>query len=124
MFPSAESNRDLVDDFGFFNKLLQDYIYDLPNRDLATLEEVKSSLKSHQINRLDHSLQTESFEESDGADIELIFASLILDVGNALAPENHSQVSAKIIQPFSLDEVTWILQMHGLISDVLLCRQI
>ena len=52
--------------------------------------------------------------ERDGADIELIVAALIHDVGNALAPENHSQVSATIIQPFSLDEVTWILQMHGL----------
>jgi predicted HD phosphohydrolase len=38
---------------------------------------------------------------------------LIHDVGNALAPENHSQVSATIIQPFSLDKVIGILQMHG-----------
>tara|TARA_A200000113_G_scaffold198348_1_gene190416 strand:- start:332 stop:607 length:276 start_codon:yes stop_codon:yes gene_type:complete len=53
-------------------------------------------------------------EERNGADIELIFAALIHDVGNALAPENHSQVFTTIIQPFSLDEVTWILQMHGL----------
>ena len=75
---------------------------------------LKSSLTSYQINRLGNSLQTASREESDGADIEFIFASLIHDVGNALAPENHSQVSATIIQPFSLDEVTWILQMHGL----------
>ena len=116
MFPSAESNRDLVDDFGFFNKLLQDYIYDLPNRDLATLEEVKSSLKSYQINRLDHSLQTTLFEERGGANIKLIFAALIHDVGNVLAPENNSQVSATIIQPLSLEEITWILQMHGLLQ--------
>ena len=31
-----------------------------------------------------------------------------------MASENHSQVSATIIKPFSLDEVAWILQMHGL----------
>ncbi|MAU78391.1 MAG: hypothetical protein CMN48_05445 [SAR116 cluster bacterium] len=66
------------------------------------------------MNRLDHSLQTASFEERNGADIEPIFAALIHDFGNALAPENHSQVSTTIIQPFSLDEVAWILQMHGL----------
>ena len=61
-----------------------------------------------------HVVQTASFEERDGADIELIFAALIHDVSNALSQENHSQVSATIIQPLSLDEVTWILQMHGL----------
>ena len=71
-------------------------------------------MTSYQINRLDHSLQTASFEERDGADIELIVAAFIHNVGNALAAENHSQVSKTIIQPFSLDEVRWILQMHGL----------
>ena len=104
---------DSVDDFGFLNKLISDFIRDLPNRDLATLKEFKSSLTSYQINRLNHSLRKASFEERDGTDIEFIFATLIHKVGNALAPENHSQVSATIIQPFSLDEVTWILQMHG-----------
>ena len=71
-------------------------------------------MTSYQINRLDHSLQTASFEERDGADIELIVAAFIHNVGNALAAENHSQVFKTIIQPFSLDEVRWILQMHGL----------
>ena len=103
-----------VEIYGFLNKLDADYIRGLPNRNLATLKELKSSLTSYLINRLDYSPQTASFEERDGADIELIVAALIHDVGNALAPENHSQVSATIIRPFSLDEVTWILQMHGL----------
>ena len=82
---------------------MRDYTFDLPNRDLATLKELKSSLTSYQIYRLDHSRQTASFEERDAADIELIVAALIHDVGNALAPQNHSQLSATIIQPVSLD---------------------
>ena len=93
---------------------MQYYICDPSNRDLATLKELKSSLTSYQINQLDHSLQTASCAERDGADIELIVAAFIHNVGNALAAENHSQVSKTIIQPFSLDEVRWILQMHGL----------
>ena len=90
-----------------------DYICDLQNRDLDTLKDAKSSLTSYEINRFDHSLQTASFEARDGADIKLIFAALFHDVGNALKPENHPQVSATIIQPFSLDEVTLFLQMHS-----------
>ena len=30
--------------------------------------------------------------------------------------KNHSQVSETIIGPFSLDEIVWILQMHGLLQ--------
>ena len=91
------------------NNLVQNFTCELPNLDLANIKVFKSSLTSYQFNRLDHSLQTASFEESDGVDIEFIFASLIHDVGDALAPENHSQMSEKIIQPFSLDEVKWFL---------------
>ena len=61
-----------------------------------------------------YSLQTVKRAEWDGADIELIVAALIHDVGNAMASENYSQVSATIIRPFSPDEVILILQMHGL----------
>ena len=81
---------------------------------MAALKERKSSLTSFQINRIDHSRQTASFEERDRADIELIVVALIHDVGNELEPQNHFQVYAKIIQSLSLDEVTWVLQMHGL----------
>ena len=98
----------------FFNWLMQDNIHDPRNRDPASLKELKSSLTSYQINRLDHSLQTASSAERGGADIELIVAALNHDIAEALAPENHSLVFATIIQPFSRDEVIWILQMHGL----------
>ena len=75
---------------------------------------LKSILASRLINRLDHSLRTAERAERYGADIGLIVATLIHDVGKTLAPKNHSQMSATIIRPFSRDEVTWILQMHGL----------
>ena len=66
---------------------MQDYICDPPNRDPASLKELKSSLTSYQINRLDHSLQTASCAERHGADTELIVAALNDDIGNALASE-------------------------------------
>ena len=59
-----------------------DDICKLPNRDSATLKEVKSRLTGYQNNRIDHLLQTALFEERDGADIELIVATLAHDVGN------------------------------------------
>ena len=93
---------------------MQDYICDPPNRDAASLKELKNNLTSYQFNRLDRSLQTALSAERNGADIELIVAALNHDIADALAPENLSLVFATIIQPFSRDEVIWILQMHGL----------
>ena len=104
----------LIENYEFLYKLEWNYIRGLPNRSLSILKELKSSLASRLINRLDYSSQTTERAEQDGADIELIVAALIHDVGKRLTPENHSQMSATIIRPFSLDEVTWILQMHGL----------
>ena len=104
----------LIENYEFLYKLEWDYIRGLPNRSLSILKELKSSLASRLINRLDYSSQTTERAEQDGADIELIVAALIHDVGKRLTTENHSQMSATIIRPFSLDEVKWILQMHSL----------
>ena len=63
------------------------YIGFQPNRNFATLKELKYSLASRLINRLDYSSQTAKRAECDGADIELIVAALIHDVGKTLAPK-------------------------------------
>ena len=51
--------------------------------------------------------------EHDSADIELIVAALVHDLGDDLAPENHSQMAAAIIRPYVREEVTWIIEHHG-----------
>ena len=103
-----------VEDYQFLYHLEQNYIRGLPDRILAALAELKGSLSGYQVCRLEHSLQTATRAERDGADIELIVAALIHDIGDALAPENHSQMAAAIIRPYVRTEVTWILEMHGL----------
>ena len=103
-----------VADYEFLHKLEQDYVRGLPDRILAALKELDDSLSGYQVTRLEHSLQSATRAEEDGADIELIVAALVHDVGDALAPENHSQMAAAIIRPYVRAEVTWILEMHGL----------
>ena len=113
-FLSRDVGQCSVENYEFLYKLEWDQIRGLPNRDLASLHELKRSLTSQLINQLYYSPQTAKRAEWDGADIELIVAALIHDVGDSLAQENHYQVSATIIRSFYLDEVTWILEMHGL----------
>jgi predicted HD phosphohydrolase len=66
------------------------------------------------VSRLGHSLQAATRALRAGADDELIVAALIHDIGDDLAPYNHSQIAAAIIRPYVRPEVTWIVEQHGL----------
>ena len=101
------------EDYVLLHGLEQNYIQSLPDRLLAALYRLDDSLTGYQINRLQHSLQTATRAEADGADKELIVAALLHDLGDTLAPENHSQLAAAIIRPYVRAEVTWIVEMHG-----------
>ncbi|MGA8259536.1 MAG: HD domain-containing protein [Arenicellales bacterium] len=90
------------------------YIDALPDRILTALRGLDDSLGGYRISRLGHSLQTATRAENDGADEEMVFAALMHDIGDVLAPENHSQLAASIIRPYVREEVTWIVEHHGL----------
>ena len=101
-------------DYQFLHVLENDYIRALPDRILQALERLGDSIQGYQVSRLQHSLQSASLAEADGADIETIVAALVHDLGDELAPENHSQLAAAIVRPYVRAEVTWIIEMHGL----------
>jgi predicted HD phosphohydrolase len=101
-------------EYHFLHKLETDYIRALPDRLLLALERLGNSIQGYKVSRLAHSLQSATLAEADGADIETIVAALIHDLGDELAPENHSQLAAAIIRPYVRAEVTWIIEMHGL----------
>jgi predicted HD phosphohydrolase len=48
----------------------------------------------YQISRLEHCLQTATRAENDRADDETIACALLHDIGDVLAPTNHSAVAA------------------------------
>jgi predicted HD phosphohydrolase len=86
----------------------------LPDRLLVALGRLGDSLQGYKVSRLEHSLQSATRAENDGADIEMIVAALVHDIGDELAPENHSQMAASILRPYVRAEVTWVVEMHGL----------
>ena len=102
-----------VEDYALLGKLEHEYVASLPDRLLGALEGLRNSLAGYKIDRLEHSLQSATRAEEEGADIEMIVAALIHDLGDDLAPENHSQMAAAIIRPYVREEVTWIIEHHG-----------
>jgi predicted HD phosphohydrolase len=103
-----------AEEYQFLQTLEHNYIRSLPDRLLTALEGLGESLAGYQISRLEHSLQTATRAEADGADIDMVVAALVHDIGDALAPENHSQMAAAILRPYVRAEVTWVIEMHGL----------
>ncbi len=103
-----------AEDYQFLHVLENDYIRALPDRLLLALERLGDSIQGYQVSRLEHSLQSATRAEADGADIEVIVAALLHDLGDELAPENHSQLAAAVLRPYVRAEVTWIVEMHGL----------
>jgi predicted HD phosphohydrolase len=102
------------EEYVFLQKLEHHYIRALPDRLLQALQRLDGSLEGYQVSRLQHSLQSATRAQNNGADIETIVAALVHDLGDELAPENHSQLAAAIVRPYVRAEVTWIIEMHGL----------
>jgi predicted HD phosphohydrolase len=93
------------------------FIAALPDRLIAALRELDHGLDGYPISRLEHSLQTATRAERDGAGIDWVVAALLHDIGDGLAPENHAQMAAAIIRPYVREEVTWAVQMHGVFQQ-------
>lgn len=68
----------------------------------------------YQISRLSHCLQTATRAERDGAGDETIACALLHDIGDVLAPTNHSQVAAALLRPYVSEKNHWIVEHHGL----------
>lgn len=72
------------------------------------------SLGGYRISRLEHGLQSATRARRDGADLDWVVATLLHDIGDGLAPQNHDRVAAEILRPFVSEEVTWVIEHHGI----------
>lgn len=93
------------------------YAADLADRVLGQLARLDHTLEGYPLTRLGHSLQTATRAMRDGADEELIVAALLHDIGDELAPYNHSEFAAAILRPYVRAEVSWIVAQHGLFQN-------
>lgn len=105
-------------DYRLLDELEQSHVSGLPDRILHALQGLTQGLAGYQIDRLQHSLQAATRAENDGMDIEWVVAALVHDIGDDLAPLNHSQVAAAVIRPYVRAEVTWVIEMHGLFQMI------
>jgi len=103
-----------AEEYEFLKTLYTKCSHDLPDRVMGFLKQMQGDRLGYQIDRYDHSLQSATRAERDGADEETIVCALLHDIGDVLSPDNHSQVVAAILQPFISERNYWVLKHHGL----------
>jgi predicted HD phosphohydrolase len=102
------------EDFELLDRIERQQSRCLPDVILATLMQLEDSTEALPVTRLEHSLQAATRAMRADADEELILAALVHDIGDNIAPCNHSEIAAGIVRPYVRPEVTWIVQQHGL----------
>lgn len=107
-----------AEDYAFLQREEAAFAAGTAGRVLAGLRALEDSMGGYRVSRLGHSLQSAARAERDGADIDWIVSALLHDIGDALAPHNHSQFAAAVIEPYVREECSWVVRHHGAFQTI------
>ncbi len=79
---------------------------------LALLRSLATITDGFAVDQLTHSLQTATRAERAGADDEVVFASLLHDIGKAVSVPNHPEIAAAIIKPYVSPDTYNMIRAH------------
>jgi len=101
------------EDYLLLNKHEKKFVENTADRIIKFMSELTKTLEGYKIHRLEHSLQTATRALKDKADDEMIVAALLHDIGDELAPLNHSEYAAAVLKPYVSEKTHWIIEKHG-----------
>ena len=102
------------EDYELLEKLEAEFAASTADRVLEQLRGLAGSLAGYKVDRLEHSLQSATRAYRDNADEELVVAALLHDIGDLLAPHNHSEMAAAVLRPYVSERTYWVVRQHGL----------
>ena len=109
----TEMKKGTKDDYLFLDRHEKDFASKTADRILRFLSNLTETLEGYQISRLEHSLQSATRAYKNGEDEEMVVATLLHDIGDELAPMNHSEYAATILKPYVSEKTHWIIEKHG-----------
>jgi predicted HD phosphohydrolase len=101
-----------AEDYALLGRLEREELEAFPDRVLGWLLTMQDSA-GYQVSRLDHSLQAATRAERAGEDEETVVCVLLHDIGDYLAPANHSEVAAAVLRPYVSEKNYWVVKHHG-----------
>jgi predicted HD phosphohydrolase len=81
-------------------------------RVLGMIEELSSITDGFSVDQKTHCLQTATRAERDGADDEMVVASLCHDIGKVVSVPNHPAIAAEILRPYVRAEIADVIRTH------------
>lgn len=111
--PIGPSMSEFSDEYmTYIEGHLADDLRLVPDRMMALLRSMDELVQGFAVTQLDHSLQTATRAERDGADLDMIVASLCHDVGKTFSNANHPAIAAEMLRPWVSDEAYWVIKFH------------
>ena len=109
----TEMKYGTKEDYLLLDKHEKKFISKTADRLMNFMKKLDTSLEGYQVSRLEHSLQSATRALKDKADEEMIVATLFHDIGDELAPMNHSEYAAAVLKPYVSEKTHWIVEKHG-----------
>ena len=109
----TEMKKGTKEDYLLLDKNEKDFAKKTADRILKFLSSLTETLEGYQVSRLEHSLQSATRALKAGESEEMIVAALLHDIGDELAPMNHSEYAAAILKPYVSEKTHWIVEKHG-----------
>ena len=102
------------EEYMLLRDLEHDHVRGAADRVLRELAlQAEETFEGYKITRLEHGLQAATRAWREGADIDWVVGTVLHDIGDGLAPQNHDAFAAEIIRPFLREEVVWTVEHHG-----------
>ena len=101
------------EDYLFLDEHERKYANQTADRILKFMSGLTETLEGYQVSRLEHSLQSATRAFKAGESEEMVVATLLHDIGDELAPMNHSEYAATILKPYVSEKTHWIIEKHG-----------
>ena len=109
----TEMKNGTKDDYLFLDRHEKNFASKTADRILKFMSGLTETLEGYQISRLEHSLQCATRAYKNGESEEIVVAALLHDIGDELAPMNHSEYAAAILKPYVSERTHWIVEKHG-----------
>ena len=109
----TEMKNGTKEDYLFLDKHEKDFASKTADRIIKYISGLTETLEGYQVSRLEHSLQSATRAYNNKENEEMIVATLLHDIGDDLAPMNHSEYAAAILKPYVSERTHWIIEKHG-----------
>jgi len=111
--PKGRAMSEFTPDYmAYLQQFVAADLREVPDRIIGQLLLLEPIVEGMQVNQLQHSLQTATLAERDGASLDIVVAALVHDLGKTISNENHPAIAAEMVRPWLSEDAYWVIKVH------------